>query len=187
MITRSLATAVVFALGAAAPAWAADWTVDMDKSRLGFTFVQDGKSIEGAFGEWTADITFDPDALEAASANVTVVIDSIDAGSRSRSRRARGKTWFAEKQHKEATFQTTAFRETGKGAYEADATLTIRGTEQPITLPFTLVFDGDSVTMDGTVTLDRTAFGVGQGDYESGDEIAIEVVVDVDLVATKAE
>ncbi len=184
MITRLLAAALLSLV--ATGAHAADWTVDMKKSRLGFTFVQDGKERQGQFDEWSAEISFDPAALDTASATVSVVIDSIDAGSRSRTRSARGKTWFSAKTFKEAVFTTTAFRETGDGAYEADATLTIRDKTNPITLPFTLVFDGDSVTMDGQVTLDRTSFGVGQGEYETGESVGIEVVVDVDLVATKA-
>ncbi len=186
MLHRTLTAACLLAFSAA-PAWATDWTVDPAKSRLGFTFTQEGKEIVGQFDEWTADITFDANDLANASASVTIVIDSIDAGSRSRSRRARGSTWFNESDFSTATFETTAFRQTGPDAFEADATLTIRGQSNPITLPFTLSFDGDQVKMDGSVSFDRTSFGVGQGEYTSGDTIGTSVVVDVDLLANRAE
>ncbi len=163
-------------------AQASDWTVDAETSTLGFTFIQEGKEIEGKFDSWDADITFDPEDLDNASAKVTIEIDSVDAGSRSRTRSAKGKNWLARKKHPQATFETTTFRETGEGAYEADATLTIRDQSNPITLPFTLAFDGDTVKMVGSVALDRKAFGVG----ESNDDVGAQVTVNVDLTATRA-
>ncbi len=55
-------------LAAAAPAHAAEWTVDQAKSRLGFSGVQTGTPFQGSFGKWQAEISFDPAHPEAGHA-----------------------------------------------------------------------------------------------------------------------
>jgi len=71
-------------------------------------------------------------------------------------------------------------------AYEAAGRLTIRGVAKDVVLPFTLAIAGDSATAKGHLNLVRTAFGVGQGPWTSGEWVALEVGVDFDLVAMKA-
>jgi polyisoprenoid-binding protein YceI len=40
--------------------------------------------------------------------------------------------------------------------------------------------------MKGSAVIDRTAFGVGQGQWKSGDVVATKVTVNVDLTARRA-
>ena len=51
-------------------------------------------------------------------------------------------------------------------------------------LSFTLDIDGDRARARGTATIDRTSFGVGQGDYASTAEIAGPVAISFDFRAT---
>ncbi len=178
-----LTTALVLCALTAAPVAATDWTVDPDNSTLAFEYLYDGETKDGKFETWDADITFDPDNLDAASASVTVDVTSIDTGRRGWDRRVKRSKWFDTGDHPSATFTTTAFRATGETTYEADGTLTIRGNEQPITLPFTLTFEGDNVVMTGEVALDRKTFAVG----EDSDDVGSDVKVIVNLQASKAE
>ena len=45
---------------------------------------------------------------------------------------------------------------------------------------------GDQAAAKGYLTLMRSDFGIGQGPWSSGQWVALEVGVDVDLVATKS-
>jgi len=45
--------------------------------------------------------------------------------------------------------------------------------------------DGDKACVRGVTTLDRTAFGVGQGEWASTDQIPAKVTVAVDLRARR--
>ena len=53
-------------------------------------------------------------------------------------------------------------------------------------MPFKLALDGNRAHMTGKATLDRTAFGVGQGEWAAPTPVAHEVTVSVDLTATKS-
>ena len=46
-------------------------------------------------------------------------------------------------------------------------------------------FDGDKARMSGVTGLDRTAFGVGQGEWQATDQIPAEVKVSIQLTATR--
>ncbi len=54
-------------------------------------------------------------------------------------------------------------------------------------LPFTLAITGDVAKLTGETTVDRSQFGVGQGDYGSPDTVPFEVKIKVDLTATRAK
>jgi len=69
--------------------------------------------------------------------------------------------------------------------YVAHGRLTLRGVSRPVNLPFRLQIDGDKARVRGVTTLDRTAFGVGQGEWTSTDQIPAKVTVNVDLRATQ--
>ena len=60
----------------AAPAFAQDWTVDTETSSVGFETTVSGASVTGAFPDWSADITLDPDNLEAARIEARVLTAS---------------------------------------------------------------------------------------------------------------
>ena len=181
----SAAVAAAIAI-AAPPAVAADWSVDHTQSTLGFVFTQGGNPVTGAFTEFDAEITFDPADLAGAHVMVTVNIASISTGDGGRDTQARGGQWFDVGQFATATFEASTFTPgVVEGAYIAAGDLTLRGVRQAIELPFSLVIDGDTASVDGEVVLNRGTFGVGQGDFQSGTPIALDVTVTVDLVATR--
>jgi polyisoprenoid-binding protein YceI len=68
--------------------------------------------------------------------------------------------------------------------YVATGTLTLRGTERPVSLPFTLDLQGDTAVMTGTTTLDRRDFGIGKS-YGDEASVGFPVTVTVDLVARR--
>ena len=169
-----------------APAMASDWTVQADKSHLSFSGVQTGAPFKGSFGTWRAEIGFDPAHPEAGHAKVTIDLVSARTGDTQRDTALPQSDWFDVKHFPHATFEASAFTPKGGDAYEAAGRLTIRGVTKDVVLPFTLAIAGDSATAKGHLNLVRTAFGVGQGPWTSGEWVALDVGVDFDLVAVKA-
>ena len=68
-----------------------------------------------------------------------------------------------------------------------DADLTMRGQTNTITLPFTLNEQGNGVVAAGSVTIDRTDYGIGQGDFVSGSTVGLDVTISIDITATPNE
>jgi polyisoprenoid-binding protein YceI len=172
-------------LGAAllpgAAAAASQWQIVHEDSRLGFTGTQQGGEFTGRFQRFKADMRFSPDDLANSRFDVTVDITSVDTGSSQRDRHLPDEEWFDSENHPKATFVTTAFRRAGDDSYEAEGELTIKGNTHALTLPFTWTIQGDSASMDGKVTLDRTRYDVGTGEWSAGDTVGREVTVEVDL------
>lgn len=190
-----LLTAAAGAILFAMPAIAANWQVDPASSKLGFEVAVNGEAVQGQFGQWTADIQFDPADLGQAKAKVTIDLASASTGNSTRDTALPGDKFFdvagstfsatPAAPAGQAVFETSAFRQTGDNTYEADGTLTMRGVSHPLTLPFTLEIDGTKAHMVSTVPIDRTQWGVGQGDYADDKPVATQVNVMIDLNATR--
>jgi polyisoprenoid-binding protein YceI len=166
------------------PASAAEWAVDPAKSAIRFSGVQVGVPFTGRFERFKADIDFDPARPEAGHAVVLVDLASARTGDIQRDEALPQKDWFDVKAASEARFEATRFVDKGRGDYEAVGTLAIRGISRPVTLPFHLTREGGTAHATGRVGLVRTDFGVGQGAWASGQWVALDVAVEVDIVAT---
>jgi polyisoprenoid-binding protein YceI len=171
----------------AAPAFAApsSWTVD-PASKLTFQGAMNGQVFNGTFKRWSAQIVFDPKALAASKAVVTINVASAATGDADRDQALPTDDWLAASKFAQATFVTRSFRDLGGGKYAADGDLTIRGVKKPVTLPFTLAISGDTAKMSGAIVLNRTTFGVGQGQWTTGEVVDTKVTVNVSLTAHRA-
>jgi len=172
-----------FSVLVASAAQAADWSVDQGQSRVGFSGVQTGTPFKGAFSRYKTAIAFDPAHLDASHMEVTVDLGSAATGDSQRDTAMPGKDWFDVAAFPQATFRTTAIRRTGADTYVADGTLDLRGVSKPVVLVFSVDIQGVSAHAKGHVDLVRSAFGVGQGPWASGQWVALAVGVDLDIVA----
>ncbi len=162
----------------------ADWTV-MPGGRLGFTARWNGEGIEGRFERWQSAIRFSPDDLARSSIRVTVDLASVDTGDGQRDDSLKGADFFATGSHPNAVFTARDIRRIDGDRYEARGTLGLRGVSRPLRVGFTLHIDGDRARVAGTARIDRTAFGVGQGEWAATDAIAAVVDVAFSFSATR--
>jgi len=169
---------------APARAGAVRWAVQPG-STLGFTTAWSGEPIQGRFDRWTADIVFSPDDLDHSKVTVSIDMASARTGDDQRDASLPAPDWFDTANHPKAAFTATRFEQTGEGRYVARGQLSLRGASRPLSLPFRLTIDGDRATVRGVTSLDRTAFGVGQGEWTSTDQIPAKVTVRVDLKARR--
>jgi polyisoprenoid-binding protein YceI len=185
MKTTSIAAAAILLLGLGTAAQAASWTVDSTKSKLGFTGQQTGTPFTGRFKTWTATIDFDPAHPEAGHVAATVDVASATTEDPQKDEALPTPDWFDAAEFGKATFEATGFAPKGGDAFETSGKLTLRGVTKPVVLPFTLTITGDQAHAIGHAKLIRTDFGVGQGAWTSADYVALDVTVDLDLVATR--
>ncbi|GIL41227.1 YceI family protein [Roseiterribacter gracilis] len=181
MIVRSL----ILALAIALPAHAADYTVDPAKSRLGFRATQQGAAFDGEFKKFDAKIAFDAANLAASKVRVEIDVTSVTTKAADRDKELPKSDWFATDKFPKAVFETTRIEARGDNKFAAVATLTIRDQTAPLVLPFTLDEKDGVAHVVGSVAIDRTTFGVGQGAWATTDIIGKPVTVTVDLVAKK--
>lgn len=174
----------LFGLGFAANAEAASWTLDPAKSKLGFTGSQSGTPFSGRFKTWTALIDFDPANPGAAHILATIDVTSATTDDPQKDEAMPQADWFDASNFAKATFEATGFTPKGGTSFETTGKLILRGVSKNVSLPFELTVEGNQAHAVGKAQLVRTDFGVGQGSWSSGDMVALDVTVDVDLVAT---
>jgi len=169
----------------AAPAWAADWTLDPAHSRLGFSATQVGSPFSGRFDRFQASITFDPAAPGSAHVVVLVDLASARSGDVQRDTALLQADWFDTQKAAQARFEATGFVPKGGNAFQAPGTLTLRGISRALTLAFTLDVSGSAAHAVGHAEMTRTDWGVGQGQWSSGDMVGLPVTVTFDITATR--
>jgi polyisoprenoid-binding protein YceI len=172
-----------------APAGVLSWQVDQRSSsiRFGYQYIDESgeTSFNGRFTRWSADIRFDPNNLEQSNVTVRIELTSARTGVDAHDSALPGPGWFNAQVQPTATFRTTRIRSRGEGQYEARGDLTIRGETKSVDLPFTLTIDGNRASMNGSTTIDRRDFDIG--DPGAGDDlISREVTINVRVEATRA-
>ena len=185
--TAAIAPAAAVASETAAPPASSEpaaWKVAPGSS-VSFSTTWSGSAIEGRFDKWTADILFSPEALDRSRVKVDIDLASAVSGDAQRDESMRGEDWFDTSRHAKATFSSTRFEKVGADRYVAHGQLSLRGVTKPVRLPFTLKIEGDRARVSGVTSLDRTAFGVGQGEWTSTDQIPAQVKVSIALTATR--
>ncbi|KIT17266.1 cytochrome b/b6 domain-containing protein [Jannaschia aquimarina] len=162
---------------------ASDWVVQ--EGTLSIDVVQMGASVTGTFEDWTAVIAFDEaprDDGTFGEVEVTVAIGSLTLGSVTS--QATGAEFLDAGAFPTATFAATI--QPGEATdYVADGTLTLRGVEMPLRLPFDLTLDGDTATVTGNTAVERLDFGVGTA-YPDASNVGLTVDIAVALTATRA-
>lgn len=175
----------------ASPALATpQWEVVKDQSKLTFSGTQMGGTFAGEFKSFTPVIVFDAANLAASKVTVDVDLGSIDTGDGERDNAAKSADWFDTKNTPTAHFESTGFTKTGDNAFEAAGNLTIRGATVPVILSFTLDFSStdsgkQQAVMKGHVTLDRSKFKLGQGEWADPGSVGNDIAVEVSLTAIR--
>ena len=166
-----------------APALAAvasDWTVT--DGVIAIAVKQLGNDVTGQFDDWVANIRFDETApVVAGDVETTINIGSLSLGTVTS--QAMGADFFAQSQFPTASFQAALLRD--GATYLADGTLSIKGMTISISMPFSVVVDGDSATMSGAVQLDRRDFAIGESTADEGN-LGFAVDVQISVTATRA-
>lgn len=176
--------ALVSPMAAAAAAPPA-WVVDKAVSSVRFTSNMAGESFTGSFRRWTVDIRFDPANLPGSTVAATFDVASATTANADRDQALPTDAFFNAAKFPKATFVARGFTALGPGRYQAAGVLTLRGASRPVTLPFTLAVTGPQARMAGTVTINRLAFGVGQGEWQAATTIPAAVAVSVALTARR--
>ncbi len=167
----------------ASPVHAADWIVRTDQSKLGFIALQAGAEFEGRFRTFRSDISFDENDLARSRVNIEIDISSVDTENADRDRSIVSKEWFDVATHPKALFETVSIKPDGKGAYVADARLTMRGITKAVKLPFKVDISGDQATAAGELSVNRLDFAIGQGQWAATTVVGDKVRIFFDLVS----
>lgn len=161
------------------------WNIVPTGSSIKFSATQNGSPVTGQFKKFTGDINFDPAALASSNVNIVVDLNSVMTSYAEVADTLKTPDWFNVKVFPNAVFKADHFEKTGDKTYKANGTLTIRDKSLPVTLTFTLKdYSKTNAMALGSTTIQRTAFGVGQGDWAKTDSVKDDVKIDFIVLAT---
>jgi polyisoprenoid-binding protein YceI len=164
-----------------------NWVVDKAATKIAFSTSLSGEAINGGFSSYSAAIAFDPEQLDKSRVKVTIDLSSVSSGDNDRDGSLKSDAFFNVAVTPKAVFEATSFTKTDATHFVAKGRLTLHGKSQPLTLPFSLTIKNDVAAMAGTATIDRTAFGVGSGEWAATDSLPAKVKVDISLKAKAAK
>jgi polyisoprenoid-binding protein YceI len=174
------ALALVLSLAACTAALADARKADEAAGTLQFSATQAGAKFDGAFKRFRVALDFDPAKPGTGGLDVTVDTASIDTQDGERDEILRSPDFFWVQKFPQATFHAERFERAGAG-WRARGELTIRGATRPVGVDFTLAPSGAALVMKGTASLERLAFGLGQGDWASTEWVGDDVDVRFEL------
>ena len=146
--------------GLAAPALAGPqdvWTIDPRASSLAFSATQTGAFVNGRFPAWSGTIVLDPAALAGARIDIAIQMPPMTAGNQDVDSLMKGANFLDVRKFPEARFVATTVVASGGDRYEARGKLIIK----------------------------RLDYGIGQNEWAGTGQVANEVTIDLNVVASR--
>lgn len=162
-------------------AWAAEWVAGPEDGELSYTAFYEGSPIPGRFREYRVAVRDGKDGAPTGI-DVTVDIGSVTMGAGDIDEAIRAPEWFDAAGFPQASFSAASVRPDGNDRYRARGLFTLKGSAREIEVPFTWQpISPDAIDMQGRVELKRLDFRIGTGEWSTGDQIGLDVVVEFHL------
>ncbi|HEX6733409.1 MAG TPA: YceI family protein [Azonexus sp.] len=182
---KRLALTTALALGYALSAQAVEYSqVQADKSSVAFVYKQMGVAVDGRFKKFSSQLSFDPAKPTAGKAVIDVDLASVDTGAAEGDEEVAGKPWFNTKVFPTARFVSGTVKPLGGNRYEVAGQLSIKGKTQEVVVPATFTPQGNSGVFDGSFTIRRADFAVGEGSWAKFDIVANDVQIKFRITAS---
>jgi len=146
-----------------------------------------GVKVDGKFRKFAAKFNFDPAKPTEASIAIDVDLASVDTGAPEGDQEVAGKPWFNTKAFPTAQFVSTSVKAVGGNRYDVAGKLTIKGKTQDIVVPATFVAQGNSGVFDGTFTIRRGDFAIGEGAWAKFDIVANDIQIKFRITAASGK
>jgi len=160
----------------------------LDKSEIRFVSKQMGVKVEGRFRKWKANVVFLPAALATSKADFDIDLASIDLASSESEAEIRGPAWFDTARFSVAHFASTSIKDRGGDRYDIAGQLSLKGITRDCVVPIAVKNDaaGNRVA-EGSFTVKRLDYKIGEGLWADTDTVANEVNVMVRMVLPPAK
>lgn len=163
------------------------WVIDPSHSELTFSARHMMVSkVRGRFNEVEGSITFAED-LADSSVEVSIDAGSVDTGNADRDGHLRSPDFFDVGSHPKITFRSTGVKDLEGDEFTLEGELTVRDVTRPVSFRATYNGVGRNpwgqpvVGFEGTVELDREAFGLTWNQALETGGVLVGKVVKIDI------
>ncbi len=186
MIRQRLLLALIPLLLHVSAASAADWILVPAASQLQFVATYQNQQVPGVFRRFDVHLSLDLSTPSSDRLDVSVFLESADMNSADINRTIAKPEWFHAARFPGAKFESTEIITDGENHFLAKGTLSLKGMQRKIVVPFSWRETGPSANMTGELVLNRADFGIGTGEWAAGDPIGLNVKVRFSVKLDKA-
>ncbi len=186
MKTTLIVAALFAAFSTAAVADPITYTIDPSHAQVAFTYSHMGFSnITGRFDTIEGTLTYDPQAPEKSSIEISVDVNSVSTGVVKMDEHLKAEDFLDAAAHPKATFKSTEVSSAGQGKLKLTGDLTIHGVTAPASFDVTVNKIGEhpmrgvpAAGFDATSTIERAAFGVEKYLQVTGPEVKLAITIE---------
>ena len=167
------------------------WSADPAHSAINFRVRHLGITwVNGTFGQWTADLNYEPSKPEAASVTAHIQTASVTTGNDRRDNDLR-QNYLAVDSFPEMTFISKRVEKVAPDKLRISGDLTMRGVTRPVVLDADMggvltTSRGRRTAFSATTTIKRQDYGITRNGFMEGAQIVgDEVRITIDVEATE--
>ena len=172
------------------------WNIDNNHSNILFKINHFFNEIPGTFHDFGGEVVFDPENAGNSMFDIEIMVASVDTNVQDRDQHLRTADFFDVQSYPTMHFSSSEVRHVEGNNYVAEGQLRIKDVTREVELPFEFLGVREHLMRDntlvaglhGNLTINRTDFGVGVGDFAStaviGDEVNIEITLQVNKEAS---
>ncbi len=168
----------------AAQSAAEEWQM-LEGSELLFEASWEETPLPGRFGQFDVRLESETGQVSDATLSVAVQLANADMDDPDMNEAIAGVEWFAVAEHPQATYTSESIDETAPGEFVATGELNLKGHRKPVDVPFTWSNSGDVAEMRGELTVDRTEFDIGSGEWSDDESIGTDVRISFIVLLTR--
>jgi len=178
--------ALLFLAGLAAPARAAEYTIDPTHTHILFMIDHLGfAKMVGLFTDFSGNISFDPNNVTASQLHVTINTSSLDTQNAQRNKDLKGADWFNVTEFPTMAFVGRSYVKKDDHSGTITGDLTLLGVTRPVTLSVVLNKAGknpldkkEEVGFSARGMLKRSDFGMKTFLPAIGDDVRLILEVE---------
>lgn len=181
---RSAALVAALMFGAPTGAHAVQYKqVNPVASQISFTYTQMGARVYGTFGKFDATLDFDSANPTAAHAELTIQLDSIDAGTSDANSELQKPAWFNTAVYPLAKFESSSVKVLDNNRYQISGKLALKGRTRDVNALVVLKPQHSIGVFSGEFILNRADFSIGEGEWADIGIISNEILIKFRVVA----
>lgn len=154
------------------------------QSEIKFIVKQMGVPLDGKFTKFDAQIAFDPKKPETGKIAFAIDLNSAVVGDADTIKELKKPEWFNVPKFPSANFASTAIKATGPGKFDIAGNLSIKGASRLVSIPVTLSKNGTVSMAEGSLTIKRGDFKIGEGEWADVSIVANDVQVKFKLAVS---
>lgn len=194
-MTKKLFVLFLVFLGWPLQAFSSEWQIDPVHTNFYFDVKHIYSTVRGQFGEFSGNVSFDPDRLDTSRFDFEIKVDSIDTRVGKRDTHLRSPDFFDAGKYPAMTFKSKKVASAGGNKYIVDGILTIKDVSKDLALEF--IYHGQKENplkpgqivagLDSRLVLDRLEYHVGDGKFYKMGAVGkdVSILITLELLRDK--